>query len=395
MVNGFKHTDAGLIPVDWQTPKLSTVANFENGKAHEQFIDENGEFIVVNSKFISTEGEVVKFSKQNLSPLNKGNIAIVMSDIPNGKALAKCFLIDEDNQYALNQRIGCIKANEEYDERYLFYKLNRNKYFLSFDSGSGQTNLRKQEVIDCPLALPPTKAEQTAIATALNDADKLILSLEKLIAKKQAIKHGVIQKLLKPKEGWEEKRLGKVARYRRGSFPQPYGLEKWYDSVNGVPFVQVFDVDNNMKLKPDTKQKISKEAQPMSVFVKKGTIVLTIQGSIGRIAITQYDAYVDRTLLIFESFIEPFDKYFFMLLIYTLFEQEKKKAPGGTIKTITKEALSSFKIFYPNFEEQKRIAGIIKDMDHELSELEKKLNKYKMLKQGMMQSLLTGKIRLV
>jgi len=169
---GFKQTEVGVIPGDWDILRLIEISAFENGKAHEQFIDDMGDYVVVNSKFISTDGEVRKFSNKKLSSLNKGNITIVMSDIPNGKALAKCYLVEKDNRYTLNQRIGCIKPNEDIDNDYLFYKLNRNKYFLAFDSGSGQTNLKKSEILDCPVALPPTKAEQTAIATALNDAER-------------------------------------------------------------------------------------------------------------------------------------------------------------------------------------------------------------------------------
>jgi type I restriction enzyme S subunit len=196
-----------------------------------------------------------------------------------------------------------------------------------------------------------------------------------------------------PKD-WEVKTLNEVARYRRGSFPQPYGLDKWYDDTNGLPFVQVFDVDENWKLKSTTKRRISKEAQRMSVFVEKGSIVLTIQGSIGRTAITQYDAYLDRTLLLFESFFVPFNKYFFMLLVYALFEQEKQKAPGGTIKTITKEALSSFKISFPKIAEQNRVAEILFDTEVLIENLEKLIVKKRNIKQGAMQELLTGRKRL-
>jgi type I restriction enzyme, S subunit len=223
----------------------------------------------------------------------------------------------------------------------------------------------------------------------------LISSLEKLIAKKRYIKQGAMQNLLQPKEGWETKTLKELAKYRRGSFPQPYGLDKWYDDTNGYPFVQVFDVDDNFRLKSETKRKISKEAQEMSVYIEKGSVIITLQGSIGRIAITQYDAYVDRTLLFFESFLVPFDKFFFMLSIFRLFELEKEKAPGGIIKTITKEALSGFKISYPKIEEQSEIATMLFDMDSEITALETKLEKYKKVKLGMMQNLLTGKIRLV
>ena len=292
----------------------------------------------------------------------------------------------------LGRGVCAISFKNEYLYHYLvFFERSWSK----FSSGSTFDSVNSKQVLDLFIPIPKFEAEQTAIANALSDMDELIAQTEKLIDKKKAIKQGVMQELLKPKEGWVTKKLKEIAVFRRGSFPQPYGLDKWYDDITGDPFVQVFDVDDNKKLKPETKRYISKEAQKMSVFAKKGTIVLTIQGSIGRIAITQYDAYVDRTLLIFESYLVPFDPYFFMLTIHQLFEVEKQNAPGGIIKTITKEALSSFTIAYPNIKEQERIGLVMLDIENEIVMFETKLNKLKLQKQGMMQALLTGKIRLL
>lgn len=195
-------------------------------------------------------------------------------------------------------------------------------------------------------------------------------------------------------DDWDLLQLKNIAKYRRGSFPQPYGLDKWYDDTFGMPFIQVFDVANNMRLKADTKRKISRTAQPMSVFVKKGSIILTLQGSIGRIAITQYDAYVDRTLLLFENFLVPVDPRYFAYAIFVLFENEKQKAPGGIIKTITKEALSNFLLTLPPVSEQAAIADALSDIDALIEKLEKLIEKKKLIKQGAMQELLTGKRRL-
>jgi len=116
-------------------------------------------------------------------------------------------------------------------------------------------------------------------------------------------------------DAWEQCRLGDVAHFRRGSFPQPYGNKDWYDGLDAMPFVQVVDVGFDLKLVGATKQKISKLAQPMSVFVPKDTVVVTLQGSIGRVAITQYDAYVDRTLLIFEDYEKPINPIFWVFVI--------------------------------------------------------------------------------
>ena len=180
---------------DWEVRKLGEVCVFQNGLGHEQFESEFGKYIVVNSKFISTESRVKRFSHKNLVPLQKYDIVIVMSDIPNGKALAKCFYIDKDNLYTLNQRIGRISINDDFDSKFLFYLLNRNKHFLAFDGGSGQTNLRKQEVLDCPIHFPPLKTQQE-IAEILSSMDLEIESLENRLQKARQLKQGMMQDLL-------------------------------------------------------------------------------------------------------------------------------------------------------------------------------------------------------
>jgi type I restriction enzyme S subunit len=186
---------------------------------------------------------------------------------------------------------------------------------------------------------------------------------------------------------WEEKRLNEISKFRRGSFPQPYGLPEWYDDINGKPFVQVFDVGENFKLKPQTKQKISSLAEPKSVFVPKESVVITIQGSIGRVAITQYDSYVDRTLLIFKELNGYLDKYFFVYQLYRLFEIEKRRAPGGTIKTITKEKLSSFTIQIPEKNEQLKISNFLFSIDKQLELLDTQIDKSKTWKKGLLQKM--------
>jgi type I restriction enzyme S subunit len=186
---------------------------------------------------------------------------------------------------------------------------------------------------------------------------------------------------------WEEYTLIQVAKFRRGSFPQPYGLPEWYDDTHGTPFVQVYDVDDNFCLKPTTKNKISKLASEQSVFIAAGTLIVTIQGSIGRVAITQYDAYIDRTLLIFEKFLQPIEKRLFAYVIHKLFEIKKENAAGGTIKTITKEELSTFKIALPTLSEQQKIASCLSSLDDLITAENQKLEALKNHKKGLMQKL--------
>jgi type I restriction enzyme S subunit len=150
----------------WEKTTLGHVCDFFNGKAHEKEIDANGDFIVVNSKFISRDGDVKKFTMTQIFPLFENDIVLVMSDVPNGKALGKCFLIDEDEKYSLNQRICAIRSNN-FNPKFLYYQLNRNKHFLSFNNGENQTNLRKEDILNCPLFMPPME-EQNRIVEILD-----------------------------------------------------------------------------------------------------------------------------------------------------------------------------------------------------------------------------------
>ena len=176
---------------------MGKVADFENGKAHENSISDDGKYIVVNSKFISSDGKIAKYSDKNLSPLKTGEIVMVMSDIPNGKALGKCFLILENNKYTLNQRI-CLLRPKNGDSKFFYYFLNRNKYFLNFNNGTSQTNLRRDEVLNCPFLVPP-KPEQEKIAEILSAVDEKISINKKLKEKLTQLKKGLMSDLLSGK----------------------------------------------------------------------------------------------------------------------------------------------------------------------------------------------------
>ena len=179
---------------EWEVKQLEELIHFENGKGHEQYISLNGKYIVVNSKFISTNGRVKKYTDNQISPLEKGDIVMVMSDVPKGKALAKCFYINKNDLYSLNQRICALKP-KYVESRLLCYMLNRNKYYLSFDSGVGQTNLTKREVLNCPIFIPPLIEEQKKIADCLSSFDELITTEAKKIDALKAHKKGLMQQL--------------------------------------------------------------------------------------------------------------------------------------------------------------------------------------------------------
>ncbi len=190
---------------------------------------------------------------------------------------------------------------------------------------------------------------------------------------------------------WEQRKLKDLSTYIRGSFPQPYTNQSFYDEENGKPFVQVADIGFDLKLNSDTKAHISKLAEPKSRFVKAGKVVVALQGSIeksiGRTAITQYDAYFDRTILIFQNYKVPIDKQYFAQVIKKLFEREKERAWGATISTITKEHLNDFIIGIPNFEEQQKIGTFFKQLDNTIALHQRKLEHLQDRKKGLLQKM--------
>ncbi|MDP2525647.1 restriction endonuclease subunit S [Maribacter dokdonensis] len=304
-----------------------------------------------------------------------------------------------------NQSIASIYPNEDvFDSEFLYHNLdNRYNELRELSAGGeGRGGLNLKIIKEIRIPIPPKKEEQQKIAACLSSLDEVITAETEKLDLLQDHKKGLLQQLF-PAEGetqpkfrfpefkedgdWEETTLGELAKFRRGSFPQPYGLEEWYDDENGMPFIQVYDVDTNLKIKPKTKRLISELAAQQSVFIEKGTIIITIQGSIGRVAITQYDAYIDRTLLLFQKFYKSTDKLFFAYVIQMLFEIEKQKAPGGIIKTITKEVLTSFVIKLPKIKEQQKIAQCLSAADELIEAQTRKIEALQEHKKGLLQQL--------
>ncbi|GAA7689794.1 restriction endonuclease subunit S [Helicobacter pylori] len=300
-----------------------------------------------------------------------------------------------------------------------FFKINFDRtlinkdflvYFLSLEQ-TQKTILKKAGTSTIPdlnhndsysLLIPlPSLNEQSAIADILRALDNYLHALNSLILKKESIKKALSFELLSQRkrlkgfnQAWQRVRLG-TYKYRRGSFPQPYGNPQWY-SDNGMPFVQVYDVGENFKLTQKTKQKISKIAQPMSVFVPKNSVIITLQGTIGRVALTQYDCYCDRTILIFDNnTLNDVNKYFFVLSLFTKFEEEKRKADGSIIKTITKQTLKDFEIFLPPLNEQSAIADILSALDKEIASLKNKKRQFDNIKKALNHDLMSAKIRVL
>ena len=186
----FKFRNTG----EWKERPLVSVANYENGKAYEPHIVENGRYIVVNSRFISTDGTIKKYSNVPICIAKRGDILMVLSDLPNGRALAKTYYVNADDLYAVNQRVCCLTPHSA-NGKFLCFLLNRHPNLLIFDDGKNQTHLKKDSVLQCLIKLPLSFDEQQRIADCLSSLDELITSQTQKIDLLKDHKKGLMQQL--------------------------------------------------------------------------------------------------------------------------------------------------------------------------------------------------------
>ena len=375
---GFKKTEVGVIPSDWKVQKLTNIAEICTGSTPPTSDPNNygddyyfvspadlgkGRIILNTEKKLSLKG----FNLSRKYPKN----SILFTCI--GSTIGKSGIADIE--LTSNQQINAIFPNNTFDSDYLYYLLNLLANKIKQSAGETAVPIiNKTEFGELSFPLPSTKAEQTAIATALNDADALITQLEKLIAKKRAIKQGAMQELLKPKEGWEVKKLGEIAEISKGEQLNKANMEDddLYPVMNGG---------------------ISPSGFTDKCNTKGETIIISEGGnSCGYVNFIKTAFW--RGGHCYEVKTKIHELFLFQLLKFN----EKaimNLRVGSGLPNIQKNRIDNFDLTIPDPEEQTRIAQILSDMDAEIEALGKKLEKYKMLKQGMMQNLLTGRIRLV
>ncbi|MFS7256444.1 restriction endonuclease subunit S, partial [Carnobacterium divergens] len=311
--------------------------------------------------------------------LKKGQV-LFTTEAPMGNVAQ----VPDDNGYILSQRTVAFETKEDMMTNDFLAVLLKSPLVFNnlsaLSSGGTAKGVSQKSLKGLSITVPLDIDEQQKIGSFFKQLDDTIFLHQRKLDLLKEQKKGYLQKMF-PKNGakvpelrfagfaddWEERKLKDVSTYIRGSFPQPYTNPDFYDEKNGKPFVQVADIGYDLKLKPDTKSHISKLAESKSRFVEAGKVVVALQGSIetsiGRTAITQYDAFFDRTILIFQEYKVPIDKQYFSQIIKKLFEREKERAWGATISTITKEHLNDFIVGVPSIEEQQKIGTFFKQLD--------------------------------
>lgn len=390
---GYKLTEVGVIPEDWEVKPLKLLVIFINGKAHENDIREAGQYIVANSKFISSEAKVKKYSNKCHCSTSQGNILMVMSDVPNGRAIAKCFFVDRNNTYTVNQRICSLEVIGD-NPRFVFYQLDKNPFYLQFDDGVKQTNLRRDEVLACPLALPPLP-EQRSIATVLSDTDALIESLEKAIVKKRNLKQATMQQLLTGKTRlpgfsgeWGKYPFFELASCRKERIdPKIKGIQEFCVELEHIE-------SGTGKLIGHSEA--NEQASLKGVFYPSDILFGKLRSYLRKYWLANCKGVCSTEIWVLVAdpkFIAS--KFLYQIVSTDEFIEIASSAYGTHMPRADWKVVKEYEIKCPPIEEQKAIATVLSDMDAEIAALEQRRDKTRLLKQGMMQELLTGRIRLI
>ncbi|WMD16102.1 restriction endonuclease subunit S [Anaerostipes hadrus] len=380
---------------DWEQRKLSKVAKYRNGKAHENSIAENGKYIVVNSKFVSTDGRVRKFSNEQIEPLYKGEIAFVLSDVPNGRAIARTFLVDKDGKYTLNQRIAGITPYENTDSYFLHILMNRNRYFLKFDDGNKQTNLSVNDVTNFEEKYPSYE-EQYKIGQCFSNLDHLITLHQRKCEETKKLKKYMLQKMFPQNrkrvpeirfagftDDWEQRKLGDLTTYRNGT-----GHEEKQSDVGKYELVNLNSISIDGGLKPSGKF-IDEETETL---IKDDLVMVLSDVGHGdllgrvaiipennrfvlnqRVALLRNNGFADTKYLF--SYINAHQRYF------------KLQGAGSSQLNISRGSVENFEVLLPKRDEQKQIGECFSNLDHLITLHQRKYEELQKIKKFMLQNM--------
>jgi len=412
MVSGYKQTDIGLIPVGWNVKIITDLSNPVRGGSPRPAGDPK----YFNGTYIPwlTVASLTNLPKSKLF-VNKIDSYLTKEGSLRSRILEKDTLIIANSGATLGivkiLSIKCcandgvaalLNLNKSINKLFLAYYMNTRTDYLRdvVATGNGQPNLNTTLIGNLQIPLPPLP-EQEAIAEVLSDTDALIGALEKRIAKKRLIKQGAMQTLLTPKDDWEVKKLGEVG----GTYGGLSGKSKKDFEDGNYPYIPFMNIMSNPIIDKNYVDFVNIKKGEIHNKALKGDLFFNGSSEtpeeVGMCSILMNDIpnlYLNSFCFGFRFYKTTNENGLFFVYYFRSNEGRKHfrlLAQGATRYNLSKTQLLKMEIPFPPIQEQNRIATILSDMDNEIDALEKKLSKTKELKQGLMQQLLTGKIRLV
>ena len=416
---GYKQTEIGVIPEDWDVKKvgdcLIRLPRYGIGAAAVGYSDRLPKYIRITD--ISETGRFLPKKTVSVDNIFSANYFLSEGDLVvarTGASVGKSYLYrPKDGPLVFAGFLICLSSrNNILLPQHLsnYFKTTSYWNWVKLTSmRSGQPGINGNEFARLLIPLPKI-TEQSAIATVLSDTDALIEHLEKLIAKKKAIKQGAMQQLLTGKKRlpgfsgkWEVKKLGEICWYQEGP-----GVRNYQFTASGVKLLNGTNISNG-KVMLDTTNRYISEKEAFGWYkhflVDEGDILIASSGvtidrfheKVAFASSNNLPLCMNTSTIRLKVNLKLLDKYLYFFLQSNLFKNQiGKQATGSAQLNFGPSHLKKIDIdFPPSIEEQTAIATILSDMDAEIERLEQKRDKYTMLKNGMMQQLLTGKIRLL
>ncbi len=408
----YKRTEVGIIPSDWELISFAELLDFRNGVnaaksaygrgipfinvlevlnySHVRATDIPGRVWLprdVIERFLVRRGDVI-FNRTSETQEEVGLAAVYDDDAP------VVF-----GGFVIRGRPKIATLNPIYSGYGLRAPIVRSQIVArgqgAIRANVGQADLRQ---ILVPL---PTVAEQSAIAEALHDIDALLCSLAQLVAKKRDLKQAAMQQLLTGRTRlpgfsatWEQTRLGEVADIISGGTPRTSQAAYWEGNINWCTPTDITATSGKYLWETERTISAAGLSSCSAQLLPAGALLLCTRATIGEVKIAAREVCTNQG---FKSLVvqKGISNEFLYYLLLTKKPQMVQSAIGSTFLEMSRRDTASLPVNVPPLDEQQAIAAVLSDMDAEIAALEQRLAKTRALKQGMMQELLTGRIRLV
>lgn len=403
---GYKQSELGVIPEDWEIVELRQGLRFQVGFPFfsDYFNTDAIGLRLIRNRDLKCDDQVIFYSGEYKAEyiINNGDVLVGM----DGDFLP---CVWRKGLALLNQRVGRIITRTNWNLEFLFYLLFEPLLHRQEETGATTVkHLSHKDVEQMQLPIPPSK-EQKSISQALSDVDALVAALDKKIAKKRLIKQGAMQQFLTGKKRltrfsapWVEKKIYEIGKLTGSGVDKKNVVGE--QSIRLVNFLDVFREDRifNKNLHfwttaSDNKIKTCNVLQGDVFFTPSSEMPYDI--ALSAVAMESMDSVCHSYHIYRLRFLEDIDLLYraYMFKSNSFYEQANVACEGsGKRYVISLSKFNNLTVYYPsNKHEQRAIATILSDMDNEIADLEARRDKYKLIKRGMMQKLLTGQIRLI